>query len=227
MGFAQLHLVAPRCASFATDAEALALATHGADLLAAARRHETLVEALAGVSLAFALSGYEREFGPPLLELRPAAAIAARELERDRAEVAFVFGSERSGLTNDQVGQCQRLCAIAADARHGSLNLAQAVMVAAYELRLALAGGAPARVARFEEEPAASVERLEAFYAHLERALVASGFLDPAAPKKLMPRLRRLFARARPSDAEIDLLRGICAALERPKRERIGGKRGV
>jgi tRNA/rRNA methyltransferase len=227
MGLVALHVVAPRAADFAVHAEAVALATHGADLLAAARVHATLGEALAGVSLAFAMTGYAREFGPPLLDLRSAAALAADELQLPSGDIAFVFGTERSGLTNAQVEQCQRCCAIPADARHGSLNLAQAVMVAAYECRLALYGTSIApQAAPFDAEPAASVERLEGFYEHLERALIASGFLDGEAPKKLMPRLRRLFARARPSDKEVDILRGICATLETPKRERIGRKRG-
>lgn len=227
MGFAALHVVAPRDSGFAAEPEAVALATHGADVLAAARTHASLAEALAGVTLAFAMTGYAREFGPPLLDLRSAAALASDELRQPQGGIAFVFGTERSGLTNEEVAQCQRCCAIPADAKHGSLNLAQAVMVAAYECRLALYGGAIApEAAPIEDEPAASVDRLEGLYAHLERALVASGFLDGEAPKKLMPRLRRLFARARPSDKEVDILRGICAALEMPKRDRIGRKRG-
>jgi tRNA/rRNA methyltransferase len=228
MGFAALHVVAPRSASFATDAEAVALATHGADVLAAARTHATLADALAGVSLAFAMTGYAREFGPPLTDLRSAASLAAGEVRQGAGEVALVFGTERSGLTNAEVEQCQRCCAIPADAQHGSLNLAQAVMVAAYECRLALHGGAiEPEAAPYVDDPAASVDRLEGFYAHLERALIAAGFLDGDAPKKLMPRLRRLFARARPSDKELDILRGICATLELPKRERIGRKGGA
>ncbi|MCU0940613.1 MAG: RNA methyltransferase [Burkholderiaceae bacterium] len=227
MGFDRLHVVAPQCAAFANDPAAVALATHGADVLAAARTHATLEEALAGVSLALAMTGYAREFGAPLVDLRGGAALAADEVRRDAADVAFVFGTERSGLTNAQVEQCQRCCAIPADPQHGSLNLAQAVMVTAYECRLALLGAAvPAESTPYADDPAASVERLEAFYAHLERALIAAGFLDGEAPKKLMPRLRRLFARARPSVKELDILRGICATLEMPKRERIGRKGG-
>lgn len=227
MGFDRLHVVAPQTASFATDAQALALATHGADVLAQARTHATLAEALAGVSLALAMTGYARQFGPPLVDLRGGAGLAAGQVQRAAAEVAFVFGTERSGLTNVQVEQCQRCCAIPADPQHGSLNLAQAVMVTAYECRLALLGGAiPVESAPYEDEPAASIDQLESFYAHLERALMTAGFLDGDAPKKLMPRLRRLFARARPGVKELDILRGICATLEMPKRERIGRKGG-
>ncbi len=227
MGLASLHVVQPKLPDFATHPDAVALATHGIDVLAATRSHASLTAALDGVSLAFAMTGYAREFGPPLLDLRSAAALAAGEVGSGAGDIAFVFGTERSGLTNDEVAHCQRSCAIPADALHGSLNLAQAVMVAAYECRLALTGGAiePAS-APYEDEPPASVERLEGLYAHLERALIAAGFLDGEAPRRLMPRLRRLFARARPSDKEVDILRGICAALEQPKRERIGTRQG-
>jgi tRNA/rRNA methyltransferase len=227
MGLACLHVVQPKLPDFATHPEAVALATHGADVLAATRSHTSLTEALDGVSLAFAMTGYAREFGPPLLDLRSAAALAAQEVRSGAGDIAFVFGTERSGLTNDEVAHCQRSCAIPADPLHGSLNLAQAVMVAAYECRVALTGGAIAAAsAPYEADPPASVARLEGLYAHLEQALIAAGFLDGEAPRRLMPRLRRLFARARPSDKEVDILRGICAALEQPKRERIGTRLG-
>ena len=224
MGLSQLHLVTPGEAAFADHPEAVALATHGIDLLRAARVHANLTEALAGVRLAFAMTGYSREFGPPLVELREAAADASACLRAAaEGEVAFVFGTERSGLTNADVARCQMSCAIPADALHGSLNLAQSVMVTAYECRLALSGGAvEAAARRFDDDAPADVARLEGLYAHMERALVASGFLDAEAPRRLMPRLRRLLARARPSDKEIDILRGIFATLEQPKRERIG-----
>jgi tRNA/rRNA methyltransferase len=170
------------------------------------------------------MTGYSREFGPPLVELREAAADADACLRAAAdGDVAFVFGTERSGLTNADVELCQMSCAIPADAQHGSLNLAQSVMVTAYECRLALTDGAVASASRrFDDDPPADVARLDGLFGHMERALVASGFLDPEAPRRLMPRLRRLLARARPSDKEIDILRGIFATLEQPKRERIG-----
>lgn len=227
MGLSQLDLVTPAVAAFAHHPEALALATHGRNLLAAARVHADLPAALAGVRLAFAMTGYGREFGPPLRDLRAAAAEAAAALDaQDDGDVAFVFGTESSGLANADVERCQRCCAIPADALHGSLNLAQAVMVTAYECRLAVAGGRiEAAARRFDDDPPAGVERLEGLYTHLERALVTAGFLDAEAPRRLMPRLRRLFGRARPTDKEVDILRGICAALELPKAERIGRRR--
>jgi tRNA/rRNA methyltransferase len=227
MGFTQLHVVAPREPGFADHADAVAFATHGADLLTTAQVHATLADALTGVSLAFAMTGYAREFGAQVLDLRAAAAQAHVELAaQPGAQIAFVFGGERNGLSNADVGRCQRCCAIPADPQSGSLNLAQAVMVCAYECRLALTGGAvDAGMLPFDDEPPASVDRLEGFYEHLERALVAAGFLHPTEPRRLMSRLRRLFARARPTPTEVDILRGIAAALEQPKRERIGSRK--
>jgi tRNA/rRNA methyltransferase len=137
-------------------------------------------------------------------------------------EVAFVFGTERSGLTNDEVALCQASCAIPADPVHGSLNLAQAVQVAAYEMRVALDSEPPA--SRFASEPPAGVEALEGMYAHLEQALVALGYLDPDVPRKLLFRVRRLLARAHPTASEVDILRGICAAIITRKSARAGSK---
>jgi tRNA/rRNA methyltransferase len=225
MGFARLVVVAPEVAAFREDAQALALATHGQGVLQAAEVQPSLAAALSGVQLAFALTGYAREFGPPLLDLREAAAQARAALDTAAAgDVAFVFGPERSGLLNEDVARCQACCAIAADPQHGSLNLAQAVQVTAYECRWALAGAAAAARSRFEEETPADLAAVERFYEHLERALGAIGFHDAATPRRLMARLRRLFGRARPTTVELDILRGICAAMEQPKRERAGRK---
>jgi tRNA/rRNA methyltransferase len=184
----------------------------------------TVAQALAGVTQAYAMTGYAREFGPPLVDVRAACAQSSAHLrsEAGSPEVAFVFGTERSGLTNDEVAHCHASCAIPADPLHGSLNLAQAVQVAAYEMRLALSAAPPA--SRFASEFPASVEALEGMYAHLEQALIALGYLDPEEPRKLLPRLRRLLARAQPTASEVDILRGICAAIITRKSERIGSK---
>jgi tRNA/rRNA methyltransferase len=141
-------------------------------------------------------------------------------------EVAFVFGTERSGLTNADVERCQACCAIPADPQHGSLNLAQAVQVVAYECRLALleAALAPFVGNPFEAEPPASVETTEGMLDHLERALVALGYLDPADPRRLLARLRRLLTRAQPTASEVDILRGIAAAIIQRKSERAGAR---
>jgi len=224
MGFARLVVVNPRVADFRNDAEAVALSVGAVDVLVAAQSHGALEPALAGVTRAYAMTGYTREFGPPLVDLRGGCLEAAAHLSTGGAEreVAFVLGTERSGLTNDEVARCQASCAIPADPMHGSLNLAQAVQVAAYEMRLALGADPPA--SRFTSEAPAGVEALEAMYAHLEQALLALGYLDPAVPGKLMARLRRLLSRAHPTASEIDILRGVCAAIIERKADRIGSK---
>lgn len=223
MGWKRLAVVAPKVGDFHEHEAALALATHGADVLRAASVHPTLADALRGVRLAFAMTGYAREFGPRLVELRAAAGEARVALESG-GDVAFVFGTERDGLLNDDVERCHACCAIPADPEYGSLNLAQAVQVTAYECRLAcVETGAPA--AKFTEEPPAPIDAVESMHEHLERALVALGYFDPAQPKRLMSRLRRLLTRARPTAAEIDILRGIAAAIIERKSERVGRKR--
>lgn len=233
MGFARLAVVNPRRVDFRNDPEAVALAVGAIDVLRAATDHADLSAALTGVGRAYAMTGYTRQFGPPLIDLRNACVEASALLgthepstnqpgTNRQADVAFVFGTERSGLTNDEVAVCHASCAIPADREHGSLNLAQAVQVVAYEMRIALSSEAPA--SRFEAESPAGVEALESMYRHLEQALIALEYLDPDVPRKLLSRLRRLLARAQPTQSEIDILRGICAAIIKRKSERVGSK---
>ncbi len=222
MGWHRLAVVAPKVAEFREHEAALAFASNAPDVLRNASVHPTLADALGGVRLAFAMSGYAREFGPRLIDLR-AAVVEAHDALTVAGDVAFVFGTERDGLRNEDVERCQACCAIPADADYGSLNLAQAVQVTAYECRLGLAQAGTV-ASRFDDDPPASVESVEAMHQHLEDALVALGYLDPAQPKRLMSRLRRLITRAQPSAKEIDILRGIAAAIMTRKTERIGGK---
>jgi tRNA/rRNA methyltransferase len=226
MGFSRLVVVAPRAADFRTDAEAVAFASRAGDVLAGAVECGSLTEALAGVSLAFAMTGYARVFGPRLLSMREAAGQARAELERGQGEVAFVFGTERNGLTNDDVERCQVCCFIPAATDYGSLNLAQAVQVAAYECRLQLVDAGARNAAPFADEPAATVDAIERLHEHLERALIELGYLDPAQPRRLASRLRRLVNRAQPSAQEVDILRGIAAAIIERKSARAGRKSG-
>lgn len=225
MGFARLVVVAPREPDFKRHPEALAFAVGAADVLAAATVSANLGDALTGVHTAYAMTGYTREFGPPLLALREAAAHASATLAQVGGDVAFVFGTERTGLANADVERCQACCAIPANPDFASLNLAQAVQVTAYECRLALLEGGGAVASRFAEEPPVSVEAREKMLAHLEQALIELEYLDPENPGRLMPRLRRLFNRAQPTASENDILRGIAAAIVERKSERIGRKK--
>ena len=234
MGFYDLRVVNPRISEYKTDEEAVALATSSVDVLKNAKTHATLEEALYGVTLACALSGYSREFGPPIENVHESVNRAVLRLEdTDGGDIAFVFGTERSGLTNEQMQLCQFCSAIAANPESPSLNLAQAVQITAYEMHTALladtrhAGELYDWQSRFEKDRAASVPAIEGFYRHWEEAMTACGALDPAEPKNLMGMTRRLFSRSGLTQREVDLLRGICAAIIRSKKERIGTKKAV
>jgi len=211
MGLTDLVLVAPRDREAARHPDALALASGASDVLERCRCVASLEDALADVSFAVAVSAAPREFGPPALEPHGATARALAELAADDAHhVAFVFGTERTGLLTEHVLRCQALLSIPGAPDYNSLNLAQAVQIVAWELRkAAMAGpGAAADGARM-----ATGEQVERLFAHLEQALVAVRFLDPEHPKKLMPRLRRLFSRARLEVEEVELLRGVCKQM--------------
>ena len=209
MGLSRLYLVRPKAFP---DPQAVAMATGADDILAAARVCDTLAEALAGTVSATALTGRRRE-----LATEPAwAREAAAELVAAAAagEVALVFGNEQAGLSNEEVAQCRRWALIPTSDDYRSLNLAQAVQILCYELRLAaVETGAPPKVS--DGGTPASHDEVEALVRHLERAAVGSGFLDPAQPKRLMPRMRRLFARAGLEKEEVNILRGMLASFEK------------
>jgi tRNA/rRNA methyltransferase len=210
MGFADLRLVAPK--EF-PSAEADALASGALDVLERARVFATLDEALADAVLAVGFSSRPRDLSHPLRSLRDMGGdIVART---STGRVALVFGNETFGLTNEELARCQWLATIPANPAYGSLNLAAAVQVACYELASAAAAFTPAAD---PARTAATLEEVEAFYAHLERLMVASGFLDPAQPKRLMERIRRLYARAGLEREEVQFLRGMLASFERPPR---------
>jgi len=201
MGLADLRLVAPTRAPVPKDEW---MATHGADVLAAARTHATLAEAIGDCAAAFALSARPREWSPQVLDAR---AAAARAVTFD-APVAFVFGNEAAGLTNEELFACQTLVHIPADPENSSLNLAQAVQVVCYELRMAQGAAVPAMRA----EKLATVADREGLYAHLEEAARESGFMAPGS--KLRERWRRLFSRVPELEREeVNILRGLLKSL--------------
>ncbi|HAB82682.1 MAG TPA: tRNA methyltransferase, partial [Sutterella wadsworthensis] len=230
MGFRDLRVVAPREADYRTHEEALAYATSSADVLEASKSYATLAQALEGVTYAWAMTGYDREFGAPLTPMRQAASETASRLSALEGSIAFVFGTERSGLTNEEVCLCQGCAAIPADPVSPSLNLSQAVQIAAYEMQLALldargdAGALYDWQGRFAHEEPAPLEAIEGFFDHWERAMAACGAHDPKKPRHFMEVSRRLFGRAGLTKNELDLLRGVCAAVICPKRDRIGTK---
>jgi len=252
MGLRELVLVAPRDCRIAQHPDAVARASGALAVLERAVVVDTLDDALAPCALTIAVSAETRAFGPAPQPPEEVAALAFSRAQADpRTRIAFVFGSERDGLSIEEAGRCQRMCTIPGESSYSSLNLAQAVQIVAYCLRaherlLAAAGraadafadvsadastdGSPGRStcgsaaasggALTAGATAAVAEhaQIEALYAHLERALIRIGFLDLRHPKKLMPRLRRLFARAELQPEEVALLRGVCTQIEKACR---------
>ena len=211
MGFCDLVLVAPRHADVLTRPEAIAMASGATEVLEAARVVPTLAEALDGVQYVCATAMTPRDFGPPTHAPRELFATLAPGPRR----VAFVFGSERYGLSNDDVYRCHACLSIPTHPDYGSLNLAQAVQLLAYDWRQAIGGFGVAP--RTVDPDLASAAQVQALLEHWREALVAVGFLDPLVPRKLLPRLNQLINRAAPSTVEVDILRGIARALVKPR----------
>ncbi|HUH93551.1 MAG TPA: TrmJ/YjtD family RNA methyltransferase [Casimicrobiaceae bacterium] len=216
MGLSRLVLVSPRRFP---HAEAAARAAGARTLLESAEVVDTLEDALAGATLAIGFTARPREFAGAVRSARDAAAEAVRHCAR--GEAALVFGGEMSGLSNVELARCQLVATIPGVPGESSLNLAAAVQVVVYEAFVAAHGGAVWTAPAFAP---ATMEEIEALYAHTERTLIAMRFLNPRQPRRLLPRLRRLFARTRLEKAEVDILRGILARidqlLERAKRTR-------
>jgi tRNA/rRNA methyltransferase len=180
------------------------MATNAGDVLENATVHENLLDSIKDCVASFALSARGREWSPQVLDVRTAAA-QATQID---GPVAFVFGNETAGLTNDEMFACQHLVHIPASREFSSLNLAQAVQVVAYEVRMCLDVAIPFS----RSEKLATVEDLEGLYAHLEEAAVASGFMTPAS--RLRERWRRLFSRVPALEREeVNILRGLLKAL--------------
>lgn len=197
-------------------ADASARASGAVDLLERAQVVPSLDEALSGCALVAGTSARQRGIGPPVLSPREClarlhAAAAAGQ------EVALLFGRERIGLTNEELSRCHILVNIPSNPQYSSLNIAAAVQVLGYEWMLARGIGP---LAAESEETPATAEEMEKLYAHIESAALETGFLDPANPKHLMRRIRRLFNRAQPDQNEVHILRGLLSALQKPKARR-------
>jgi tRNA/rRNA methyltransferase len=214
MGFGDLVLVAPRFADVLTQADTLAFASGALDVLARARVVSQLSEALDGVEMLVGTAMTPRDFGPPCHAPRNFFP----ELAARAVRVGFLFGSERFGMANEDVYRCHALVSIPTAADYGSLNLAQAVQLIAYEWRQAL-GGFDVQP-RTAEPLRADAQAVQGLLEHWREALVEVGFLDPASPKKLLPRLNQLFNRAGLQQEEVHILRGIARAMQEKSRAR-------
>jgi tRNA/rRNA methyltransferase len=239
MGFDDLVLVAPRWANVLRREETIQRASGALDVLDKCRIVETLDEALDGITHLCATAMTPRDFGPPTTTPRehfeallkselpthiPRGLEANLAVNSVQQGMGFLFGSERFGMRNEDVYRCHVCLSIPSNPQFGSLNIGAALQVVAYEWRLALGGFAsalaPDASAGASSQPAegpagklADAAQVAGMLTHLEQALVALEFLDPAAPKKLMPRLNGLFNRAQVTQEEIHILRGIAKSI--------------
>jgi tRNA/rRNA methyltransferase len=227
MGLGELYITSPRFADMCAQPDAIALASGATDVLQNAVIVDDLASALQGVNCAYAFSARTRDLAPPLRTSGEAAAEvvqlfrAAHGADLAPPKVAFVFGAERSGLVNDEVMQCQRLCQIEANPEYNSLNLAQAVQVMTYSLRQAALHSDVIAPAPALSQPvmldAADLRKHEGMLAHWEQMLIKLEMVDPNIPTETMARLRALFARTQLSDNEVNFLRGIAGAVLKAK----------
>ncbi len=206
MGLSDLHLVLPR--SF-PHPDAIARASGAVDVLQNATVHDDLEHALKDCVLAVATSARRRELRHELLDPRAGAGVLLEHAAHHK--VALVFGNEATGLTREEAALCPVWATIPSDETYGSLNLAAAVQVFAYELRMAVAH-LPELKPEFES---ATLDQVEQLYRHFEQTMTAVEFFDPAHPKRLLPRLRRMLARGRLESEEVDILRGFLKTIDR------------
>jgi len=219
MGFGDLVLVRPRFADVLSQEETVAMASGAADILARARIVDRLEDALEGCTFVCATAMTPRDFGPPTRMPRELFGELARKGEAADGgithQLAFLFGSERYGMSNEDVYRAHAVLSIPTHPDYGSLNLAQAVQLVAYDWRQALGGFAVE--ARTADPRLADARSVQGLLTHLESSLVHLAYLDPASPKKLMPRLNQLFNRAGLTQEEVHILRGIARAIEKTR----------
>lgn len=214
MGFARMELVAPHRFP---DREASAMAAGADDVLEGAEVHERLTQALAGATFSLGLSARRRGVNLPELTPREAALKAITAAQRGE-RIALVFGNERTGLENEELARCHAMVRIPSVDDFSSLNLAQAVQVMAYELRIALLGDDAPATPPLHDEPPAGAEQMERFYEHLAQMLDDIDFHKGRAPTTIMLRLRKLFQRAQMDERELRMMHGIFADAQRMAR---------
>lgn len=240
MGLSELYITSPRFPDMTSQSDAISLASGATDVLEAAHIVPDLAAALEGVQCAYAFSARPRDLSPPMRTSGEAAAEVMAQFDAALAQnlpmpkIAFVFGAERSGLVNDEVMMCQRLCQIEANPEYNSLNLAQAVQVMTYSLRQAALHGGQLHDKQAHllttpkinldipvQQQAADVQKVEGMLAHWEQMLVELDMLNPEIPSETMTRVRALFARTQLTHNEVNFLRGIARAVlqDKPKDE--------
>lgn len=209
MGFKDLALVAPK---YFPDPEATARSSGAEDILENSRLTIDLTASISDCHVVLGTSSRSRSLPIPLVTAKEAADLAADNLQQHR-RVAFVFGQERTGLTNEELALCHYHLYIPCDSDFPSLNVASALQIIAYELRQSLLALTPQHLMTTNE--IVSGLEMERFYEHLETILIKLQFLDPTNPRQLMRKLRRLFNRLEMEQNEMNILRGILAAIEK------------
>lgn len=213
MGLSKLVLVSPK---ELPDGQAYALSAGASDILASAQVVDTLEQAISDCGLVVGTSARSRTLSWPMLEPRECGEKAV--LEATQKPVALVFGRENNGLTNEELQMCSYHVCIPANPEYSSLNLAMAVQIIAYEVRVAF-------LAQQDKTPETDltiypeIDQMEKFYVHLEQTLSDTGFIIKQHPGIVMARLRRLFARSRPDEQELNILRGILASIQRTTKQ--------
>ena len=214
MGFGDLRLISPKIPGVAQDSEAIALASGASDILESSQESASLESAVQDCALVLGLTSRDREFGPPAINWQDARPLIQAAVA-DNQRVALLFGPERTGLDNHHLSLCTHRVWLDANPIYPSLNLAQAMMVCAFTLRETFSNdsGSGSLNSKAEPKDYADPAAVAAMLEHWREGLEAIGYLDPANPKKLMPRLQALFARSRLQKEEIDLLRGIAKQM--------------
>lgn len=216
MHLSDLVLVAPQT-KFPCG-KARARASGAFDVLDNTRVVDDLESAIEDCTMVAGASARLRAIPWPVMDARDCAekmVTASTE-----AKVALVFGRERSGLTNEELERCNHLVHIPANEAYSSLNIAAAVQVLSYEVHMAMRNKENLKLEVANDYPMSTAQEMEALYTHFEQALQTIGFLDPDNPRQLMRRLRKLFNRAQLDKMEMNILRGILAAAESPKKPR-------
>jgi tRNA (cytidine32/uridine32-2'-O)-methyltransferase len=214
MGLHDLCLIAP--ARF-PDGQARAMAANAKDVLEQARVVETLDEAIQDCHLVVGTSARERSLPWPLLDARECADKVLQE--KHEHKIAIIFGREDSGLTNDELQRCHYHLHIPTSDEYGALNVAAAAQIVCYELRMSALAKTVQSVDPVWDVEFATAQEVELFFKHLEEAMTEVGFLDPKAPRQLMPRLRRLYNRVRLDHMEVQMLRGMLTHTQQLKRK--------
>lgn len=212
MGLSQMSLVSPECR---VDAQAIALAAGASEIALNAEHYESLNAAVADCSLVLGCSARSRSLDWPLVTAHQGAQLLIQAIQAQEQPVALVFGRERTGLTNEELQQCHYHVNIPANPEYSSLNLAMAVQILCYEVRMASLNRSEDLMPNTSEAIYPQHQELTAFYRHLERVLFATQFISPDRPNLILQKLQRLFTRARVQVTELNILRGFLTAIEK------------